>query len=103
MLPFWSNYLIRTYAWMVLLNRTGLDQRRPAVDAGVIDRRRCRHPLQRREPIVTRARLQLRSLRHPRRLCVARSSGSTGKSLIEASADLGASGAADVPEASRCR
>jgi len=23
-LPFWSNYLIRTYAWIVLLNRTGL-------------------------------------------------------------------------------
>ncbi len=23
-LPFWSNYLIRTYAWMVLLNREGL-------------------------------------------------------------------------------
>jgi spermidine/putrescine transport system permease protein len=23
-LPFWSNYLIRTYAWMVLLNRAGL-------------------------------------------------------------------------------
>lgn len=24
MLPFWSNYLIRTYAWMVLLNREGI-------------------------------------------------------------------------------
>ncbi len=24
MLPFWSNYLIRTYAWMVLLNRQGV-------------------------------------------------------------------------------
>lgn len=24
MLPFWTNYLIRTYAWMVLLNRSGL-------------------------------------------------------------------------------
>ena len=24
MLPFWSNYLIRTYAWMVLLNREGV-------------------------------------------------------------------------------
>lgn len=24
MLPFWSNYLIRTYAWMVLLNNQGL-------------------------------------------------------------------------------
>jgi spermidine/putrescine transport system permease protein len=27
MLPFWSNYLIRTYAWMVLLNREGLINR----------------------------------------------------------------------------
>ena len=24
MLPFWSNYLIRTYSWMVLLNNQGL-------------------------------------------------------------------------------
>jgi len=24
MLPFWSNYLIRTYAWMVLLNNQGI-------------------------------------------------------------------------------
>ena len=24
MMPFWSNYLIRTYAWIVLLNREGL-------------------------------------------------------------------------------
>ena len=24
MLPFWSNYLIRTYAWIVLLNREGM-------------------------------------------------------------------------------
>ena len=24
MLPFWSNYLIRTYAWIVLLNNEGL-------------------------------------------------------------------------------
>ncbi len=24
LLPFWSNYLIRTYAWMVLLNREGV-------------------------------------------------------------------------------
>jgi spermidine/putrescine transport system permease protein len=27
MLPFWSNYLIRTYAWMVLLNNEGLINR----------------------------------------------------------------------------
>jgi spermidine/putrescine transport system permease protein len=30
MLPFWTNYLIRTYAWMVLLNRAGL------VNAGLL-------------------------------------------------------------------
>ncbi|MGI9334081.1 MAG: ABC transporter permease [Gammaproteobacteria bacterium] len=35
-LPFWSNFLIRTYAWMVLLNREGLINR--ALSAvGVID------------------------------------------------------------------
>ena len=27
MMPFWSNYLIRTYAWIVLLNREGLINR----------------------------------------------------------------------------
>lgn len=27
MLPFWSNYLIRTYAWIVLLNREGMINR----------------------------------------------------------------------------
>lgn len=36
MLPFWSNYLIRTYAWIVLLNREGLISR-GLVDLGVID------------------------------------------------------------------
>jgi len=35
-LPFWSNYLIRTYAWMVLLNREGLINRSLAA-VGVID------------------------------------------------------------------
>lgn len=36
MLPFWSNYLIRTYAWIVLLNREGLISR-GLVDLGLID------------------------------------------------------------------
>jgi spermidine/putrescine transport system permease protein len=36
MLPFWSNYLIRTYAWIVLLNREGLINRGLA-GLGVID------------------------------------------------------------------
>jgi len=36
MLPFWSNYLIRTYAWIVLLNREGLINR-SLRGLGVID------------------------------------------------------------------
>ncbi len=36
MLPFWSNYLIRTYAWMVLLNNEGLINRALA-GLGLID------------------------------------------------------------------
>ncbi|MGE0213984.1 MAG: ABC transporter permease [Parvibaculaceae bacterium] len=35
MLPFWSNYLIRTYAWIVLLNREGLINR-ALIGSGVI-------------------------------------------------------------------
>ena len=35
-LPFWSNYLIRTYAWIVLLNREGLINRSLAA-TGLID------------------------------------------------------------------
>jgi len=34
-LPFWSNYLIRTYAWMVMLNREGLINQ-SLIGAGVI-------------------------------------------------------------------
>jgi spermidine/putrescine transport system permease protein len=36
MLPFWSNYLIRTYAWIVLLNNQGLINR-TLQGAGIID------------------------------------------------------------------
>ena len=36
MLPFWSNYLIRTYAWIVLLNREGLINR-ALQDIGLIE------------------------------------------------------------------
>lgn len=36
MLPFWSNYLIRTYAWIVLLNREGLINRALA-SLGLVD------------------------------------------------------------------
>lgn len=36
MLPFWSNFLIRTYAWIVLLDREGLINR-ALIDIGLID------------------------------------------------------------------
>lgn len=36
MLPFWTNYLIRTYAWVVLLNRSGVVNN-ALTSAGVID------------------------------------------------------------------
>lgn len=36
MLPLWSNYLIRTYAWMVMLNNEGLINR-VLIGAGLID------------------------------------------------------------------
>ena len=36
MLPFWNNFLIRTYAWIVLLNREGLINR-ALIDIGLID------------------------------------------------------------------
>ncbi|OGN86591.1 MAG: ABC transporter permease [Chloroflexi bacterium GWC2_73_18] len=35
-LPFWTSFLIRTYAWMVLLNREGLINR-PLLALGIID------------------------------------------------------------------
>jgi spermidine/putrescine transport system permease protein len=35
-LPFWTSFLIRTYAWIVLLNREGLINR-PLLNAGLID------------------------------------------------------------------
>jgi spermidine/putrescine transport system permease protein len=34
-LPFWTSFLIRTYAWIVLLNREGLINR-PLLNAGII-------------------------------------------------------------------
>ncbi len=39
MLPFWSNYLIRTYAWIVLLNREGL------INKGLISANLVEEPL----------------------------------------------------------
>ncbi|WP_311044501.1 ABC transporter permease [Rhizobium sp. NZLR11] len=35
-LPFWSNYLIRTYAWIVMLNRTGIINQ-GLLSSGLID------------------------------------------------------------------
>ncbi len=35
-LPFWSNYLVRTYAWIVLLNREGIINR-TLTSVGIID------------------------------------------------------------------
>src|SRR4029453_10764857 len=35
MLPFWSNYLIRTYAWIVLLNNQGLINRALETAGGI--------------------------------------------------------------------
>ena len=69
-LPFWSNYLIRTYAWIVLLNREGLINR--SCCAGSATRRAAVAALHRRRG-HRRAGLQLPALRHPRvlRLAVA--------------------------------
>ena len=67
-LPFWSNYLIRTYAWIVLLNREGLITQflrwfgyRGRAAVAALHRRRGDR----------RARLQLPALRHPRLLRLA--------------------------------
>ena len=39
MLPFWTSYLVKTYAWMLLLSQSGLDAGARARSAG----RRCQH------------------------------------------------------------
>ena len=62
-LPFWSNYLIRTYAWIVLLNREGLINR--SCCAGRLHRRAAVDALYRVRG-HRRPRLQLSALRHPR-------------------------------------
>ena len=64
-LPFWSNYLIRTYAWIVLLNREGLINRLARL-AG-LDRRALAAALQRVRG-GHRPRLQLRAVRGARDL-----------------------------------
>ncbi len=86
MLPFWSNYLIRTYAWIVLLNSEGL------INCGLAgagrDRRAAAAALQR-----VRHRARACSTATCRSWCwrsTARSRASTARSC-EASADLGAS------------
>ena len=65
MLPFWTNYLIRTYAWIVLLNREGVINR--AAMALGLTSEPLPHPLQRLRGGAG-PRLQLRAVRHPRHL-----------------------------------
>ncbi len=67
MLPFWSNYLIRTYAWIVLLNREGLIIN---LAAGSDMKANCRS-LYTEQSVDRRACLQLPALRDPRVLRVA--------------------------------
>ena len=87
MLPFWTNYLIRTYAWMVLLNRTGL------INAGLIDAGVISEPL----PLLYNEFAVILGLVYsyvPFVILAAYASlARLDRSLIEASADLGASGA----------
>ena len=63
-LPFWTNYLIRTYAWIVLLNREGLIngllQRLGLVGAEPPSL------LYTEGAVIARPGLQLPALRHPR-------------------------------------
>ena len=92
MLPFWTNYLIRTYAWMVLLNRTGL------INAGLIDAGVITEPL----PLLYNEFAVILGLVYsyvPFVILAAYASlARLDRSLIEASADLGASGAAHLPQ-----
>jgi spermidine/putrescine transport system permease protein len=87
MLPFWTNYLIRTYAWMVLLNRTGL------INAGLIDAGVITEPLS----LLYNEFAVILGLVYSYVpfviLAVYASLARLDRSLIEASADLGASGA----------
>lgn len=92
MLPFWTNYLIRTYAWMVLLNRTGLINA-GLINAGLIDAGVITEPL----PLLYNEFAVILGLVYsyvPFVILAAYASlARLDRSLIEASADLGASGA----------
>ena len=98
MLPFWTNYLIRTYAWIVLLNREGL------INAALLRIGLISEPLPllyNEFAVVARPRLRLPALRHPRLYTLA-SRGSTRR-WPKPRADLGASGWQHLPHASPCR
>jgi spermidine/putrescine transport system permease protein len=86
MLPFWTNYLIRTYAWMVLLNRAGL------VNAALIGSGLAEEPL----PLLYNEFAVVLGLVYSYLpfviLSIYTSISRLDPALIEASADLGASG-----------
>ena len=85
-LPFWSNYLIRTYAWMVMLNREGLVNN-ALVKAGVIG-----EPL----PLLYNSFAVIVGLVYNYTpfvvLAIYASLNRINPETVEASADLGASG-----------
>jgi spermidine/putrescine transport system permease protein len=85
-LPFWSNYLIRTYAWMVLLNREGLINS-ALEDAGLIS-----EPL----PLLYNGFAIILGLVYAYLpfmiLALYTSISRVPRDLLEASGDLGASG-----------
>ena len=98
MLPFWTNYLIRTYAWIVLLNREGLINRGCSHGSGWIGEPL---PLLYNEfAVVAGPGLQLPALRDPGDL---RLGQRLDPRLREASRDLGARRLAPPSGASPCR
>jgi spermidine/putrescine transport system permease protein len=86
MLPFWTNYLIRTYAWMVLLNRAGL------INAALLRTGLVSEPL----PLLYNEFAVVLGLVYSYLpfviLSIYTSISRLDPALIEASADLGASG-----------
>jgi spermidine/putrescine transport system permease protein len=86
MLPFWTNYLIRTYAWMVLLNRAGL------INSALLGSGLAKEPL----PLLYNEFAVVLGLVYSYLpfviLSIYTSISRLDPALIEASADLGASG-----------
>jgi len=86
MLPFWTNYLIRTYAWMVLLNRAGL------VNAALQETGAISEPLDLLYGEFAVVLGLVYSYLPFVILSIYTSISRLDRSLLEASADLGASG-----------